>query len=176
MLLVSGEIMPMMALELHKHVPWAHQATRCFLELPVDQGAFQRPCLASAPPSPCLLTSRARLAPHLLAFGCGWGERRPPSGAADQGAFERLEVVLAEGVRAGVCEAAAAALGVNAQRQLSWSPGRHPSREKAFRGLSTHRPGQSGEGDSLGKRESKTFGWLRDNPQSPGPKGVSISQ
>ena len=53
------------------------------------------------------------------------------------GAFERLEVVLAEGVRAEVFAGpAAAALGVNAQPAavlVTWQP--TPGREKAFRGL-----------------------------------------
>ena len=54
-----------------------------------------------------------------------------------KGAFKRLEVVLAEGVRAEVCAGpAAAALGVNAQPAavlVTWQAS--PGREKAFRGL-----------------------------------------
>ena len=75
--------------------------------------------------------------PHLLAFGVAGGGVGLRVVLPIKGAFERLEVVLAEGVRAEVFAGpAAAALGVNAQPAavlVTWQA--CPSREKAFRGL-----------------------------------------
>lgn len=120
------------------------------------------------PPSPhplprCLLTSHARLAPHLLAFGVAGGDIGLWVLLPIKRALKRLKVVLAEGIRAKVLAGpTAAALGVKAQPTavlVTWRVS--PGREKAFRGPSTHPPGPSWGADLLQGRERTRLPGLR---------------